>query len=96
MVEPTLCVFDNDKNERKNPFRKKGNVWQSRRICSYKIQSMKTQHHQNANIGVGSILWAVTSNAKTKSPKSTTTTDNFFCPWQTPSKVFMALKSKKQ
>jgi hypothetical protein len=57
---------------------------------------MKTQHHQNANIGAGSILRAVASNAKTKSPKSATTIDNFFCPWQTPNKVFMALKSKKQ
>ncbi len=62
--EPALCVPDNDKNERKNPFRKKGNVWQSRRICSYKIQSMKTQQHQNANIGAGSILRAVASDAK--------------------------------
>jgi hypothetical protein len=26
---------------------------------SYKIQSMKTQQHQNANISAGSILWAV-------------------------------------
>jgi hypothetical protein len=76
MVELALCVNDNDKNERKNPFRKKGNVWQSRRIHFYKIQSMKTQQHQNANIGVGSILWVVASNAKTKSPKSTTTADN--------------------
>ncbi len=43
-----------------------------------------------------SILWAIASNAKTKFPKSATTTNNLFCPWQTPSKVFMALKSKKQ
>jgi hypothetical protein len=57
---------------------------------------MKTQQHQNANIGASSILRAVASYAKTKSPKSTTTTDNFFCPWQTPSKVSMTLKSKKQ
>jgi len=37
MVEPTLNVPDNDKNERKNPFLKKGNVWQSKKICFYKI-----------------------------------------------------------
>ncbi len=36
------------------------------------------------------------TTTKTKSPKSATTTNNFFCPWQTPSKVSMALKSKKQ
>jgi hypothetical protein len=36
------------------------------------------------------------TTTKTKSPKSATTIDNFFCPWQTPSKVSMALKSKKQ
>jgi hypothetical protein len=77
---PALCIPDNDKNERKNPFRKKGNVWQSRRIHSYKIQSMKTQHHQNADIGAGGILWAVAFDEKIKSPKSATTTDNFFCP----------------
>jgi hypothetical protein len=35
---------------------------------------MKTQQHQNANIGASSILQAVASYAKTKSPKSTTTT----------------------
>jgi hypothetical protein len=58
---------------------------------SYKIQSMKTQQHQNANIGAGSCI-----DAKTKSPKSVTTTDKLFCLWQTPSKVSMALKSKKQ
>jgi hypothetical protein len=75
MVEPTLCIHDNDKNEKKKPFRKKGNVWQSRTIHSYKIQSMKTQH-QNVNISAGSILQAVASNAKTKSLKSITTIDN--------------------
>jgi hypothetical protein len=80
VAELALCIPNNDKNERKNPFRKKGNVWQSRRMCSYKIQSMKTQQHQNANIGVGGILWAVAFDAKTKSLKSTTTTDNSFCP----------------
>jgi hypothetical protein len=95
-IIPAPCIPDNDKNERKNPFRKKGNVWQSRRTRSYKIQSMKTQQHQNANIGAGSILQAVASDAKTKSPKSATTTANFFYLWQTPSKVSMALKSKKQ
>ncbi len=36
------------------------------------------------------------TTTKTKSPKSATTIDNFFCPWQTRSKVSMALKSKKQ
>jgi len=89
MVEPTLNVPDNDKNERKNPFFKKGNVWQSKKIRFYKILSMKTQQHQNANIGASNIL------QKTKSPKSTTTIEIFFYLWQTPSKVFMALKSKK-
>jgi len=57
---------------------------------------MKTQQHQNANIGASSILRAVASDAKTKFPKLATTIDNFFCPWQTFSKVSMALKSKKQ
>jgi hypothetical protein len=56
---------------------------------------MKTQQHQNANIGASNILRTIASNAKTKSLKSTTTIDNFFYLWQTPSKVFMALKSKK-
>jgi hypothetical protein len=56
---------------------------------------MKKHQHQNANIGASSILWAIAFDAKTKSPKSATTIDNFFCPWQTPSKVSMALKSKK-
>jgi hypothetical protein len=57
---------------------------------------MKTQHHQNANIGASSILRAGASNAKIKFPKSTTTTDNLFCLWQTLNKISMALKSKKQ
>jgi hypothetical protein len=48
VAEPALCVLDNDKNEKKNPFRKKGNVWQSRRICLYKIQSMKTQQQKQS------------------------------------------------
>jgi len=34
VVEPALFIPDNDKNERKNPFRKEGNVWQSRRVRS--------------------------------------------------------------
>jgi len=57
---------------------------------------MKTQQHQNANIGASSILRAVASDVKTKFPKLATTIDNFFCPWQTFSKVSMALKSKTQ
>ncbi len=57
---------------------------------------MKTQHHQNAYIGASSILRAGASNAKIKFPKSTTTTDNLFCMWQTLNKISMALKSKKQ